>query len=337
MIRHYALSTYFRQHFGQRISKVPLDAGATCPNRDGHLSANGCIFCNEKGSGTGLSDKGLDIAGQWEQWRTRGGAKFAHAPAMAYLQSFSNTYCTPERLRELVAKLENLPHLAGICLGTRPDCLDDERLEILAAANVDEFWLDLGLQSSNDDTLRRINRGHDSACFAQAAHKAHCLGLKVCGHIIGGLPGEGPEEFIDSALFISDLPVAGIKMHNLFVCKGAPLYQLFANEAYIPMEREAYIEAVVNALTRIRSNIVIHRLASDPAPGELVAPHWAASKLETLNSITRLMNQRDCWQGQQADAADQMPAWFKAQHEPPVSFTNIHKETPCAFQTKSNS
>ncbi|WP_461209663.1 tRNA modification radical SAM protein MnmL/YtqA [Desulfocurvus sp. DL9XJH121] len=312
MFRHYSLSAYFRRRFGRRIRKIPLDAGASCPNRDGTLSLRGCSFCNELGSGTGQFGRGVDLEGQWEAWRAR--SRNPEGPFLAYLQSFSNTHCSPERLRGLLARLAALPALAGVAVGTRPDCLDEERLDVLADAGVDEFWLDLGLQSADDAVLAGVNRGHTAGDFARAARAAAGRGLKVCAHLVAGLPGEREGGFEASVEFVSALPVAGIKLHNLYVCKGAPLARDFLAGDYAPLEQAAYVEMLARALPRLRPDMVVHRLASDPRPGELLAPDWAARKSEVLRDLAAILKERDVWQGCEAGAPDAVPAWFNPEH-----------------------
>lgn len=311
MFRHYSLATYFRRRFGRRIRKIPLDAGASCPNRDGTLSRAGCSFCNELGSGTGLFGRGVDLEGQWASWRARSSGP--EGPFIAYLQSFSNTHCSPARLRALLDRLAALPALAGIAVGTRPDCLDEARLDVLAAAPVDELWLDLGLQSADDAVLGRANRGHTAADFARAARAAAGRGLKVCAHLVAGLPGEVPGGFVRSVEFVSALPVAGIKLHNLYVCAGAPLARDYRAGAYEPLARDDYVRQLAEALPRLRPDVVVHRLASDPRPGELLAPDWAARKSEVLAALAAALEERDTWQGREAGAPDAVPPWFGPQ------------------------
>lgn len=324
MFRHYSLSTYFRRRFGGRIRKVPLDAGASCPNRDGTLSRKGCSFCNELGSGTGAFGLGVDLEGQWAALRAK--ARDPRGPFMAYLQSFTNTHCTPDRLRDMVGRLCALPDLAGVAIGTRPDCLDTEKLDILAAAPVDELWLDLGLQSADDAVLERANRGHAAADFACAVEQAADRGIKVCGHLVAGMPGEAPDGFLRSVDFMSALPVAGIKLHNLFVSQGAPLAAEYLAGNYTPLRRGEYVGMLEEALPRLRPDIVVHRLASDPRPGELLAPDWAARKIEVLNALTKTMNESDTWQGKKNGAPDTIPHWF----DPASPDGAPRKEATCA-------
>ncbi|WP_323407055.1 TIGR01212 family radical SAM protein [Solidesulfovibrio sp.] len=293
--RYLTLAAAYRQHFGRRAKKIPLDAGSACPNRDGSLSRGGCCFCNAVGSGTGLYHKGFGLRAQWDRLtppaRARGEA------LVAYLQSFSNTYGPPARLAGLLAELAALPGVAGICLGTRPDCLGAEKIALLAAAPVGYVQLDLGLQSACDATLARIHRGHDAACFARAARAATAAGIRVTAHLMAGLPGEGVEDFLASVAYVSALPVTGVKFHNTLVVAGAPLAALFHAGAYVPMAREDYIAAVCQGIARLRPDIAVERVNADPAPGELVAPAWAADKQGLLRDIRARLEAADIRQG----------------------------------------
>ncbi len=306
--RYYALATYFRQRFGQRIQKIPLDAGGACPNRDGTLSTQGCAFCNQLGSGTGLARAGLSAPQQYltlrdAQLRKRPGARF-----MAYIQSFSNTHGPAARLRSLISALADLPDLVGLAIGTRPDCLDEEKLTILADAPWTETWLDLGLQSAHDRTLFRIQRGHDSACFARWAERAAQTGLKVCAHVITGLPGETLADFEQTISFVNRLPVRGIKIHNLLICAGTPLERTWREGSVSLLTREESLSWLARGLALLRPDIVVHRLNADPSGDELVAPAWAADKRRFLDDARRLLEATNTWQGQALGRP--LPAWF---------------------------
>jgi len=232
-------------------------------------------------------------------------------PYLAYLQSFSNTNCSVDELEAMLARLAALPDLAGLAIGTRPDCLDADKLDALAALDVGELWLDLGLQSADDAVLRRVNRGHGAAEFAAAVRQAAARGIKVCAHLIAGLPGEGPDGFAASVDFVSALPVAGVKLHNLYVCRGTPLAAQLESGEYAPMSMNHYVGLLVRVLPRLRPDIVIHRLASDPAPGELVGPAWAAHKLTVLNALAGALSRAGTWQGKDCGAGDGIPPWFE--------------------------
>lgn len=227
---------------------------------------------------------------------------------MAYLQSFSNTYGPAARLADLIQELSDLPDLLGLAIGTRPDCLDEEKLEIVRGAPFDETWLDMGLQTAHDRTLRRINRGHDAACFAFWARKAGEMGLKVCAHLITGLPGEDLADFEQSIAFVNSLPVAGIKIHNLYVCRGSALESAWRSGELNLLSENESLDWLVRGIALIRQDIVIHRLNGDPEPDDLVAPGWAVDKTAFLNAFKKRLQESNTWQGKALEL--DRPAWF---------------------------
>jgi hypothetical protein len=302
LMQHYnALSSYLRGKFGRRVHKIPLHAGFTCPNRDGVLSHSGCAFCNPKGSGTGLFAEGLSLAAQWERIRPGLERKYKTDLFLAYLQSFSNTYGTLERLQSVLEEIRPLPGLVGLCIGTRPDCLDADKIKALAdfaaAVGAEGVWLDMGLQSARDETLKRINRGHDAACFFDAAESAAEQGLKVCAHVIAGLPGEDASAFELTMQAVDRDFLVGIKFHNLYVCENTSLAKAWREGDFLTLTQEAYVSMVVNGIVRLRPDVVVHRLVAEPAAGELLAPDWAARKQETLNMIHAELERCDLHQG----------------------------------------
>lgn len=326
---YYSLSTYFRRRWKRRVQKIPLDAGFSCPNRDGTLSRKGCLFCNARGSGSGLLEQGLDLAGQWRAWHSHYLRRLKDASFIAYLQSFSNTHGPVSKLREVLEEICTFPDLVGIALGTRPDCLDHEKLALLAACSKKapdigpnaqlknsllpdtlEIWLELGLQTANDAVLENVNRGHDFACFQSACRQAAEHGLLVCAHLIAGLPGENRQSFLDSVAAVNVLPVHGVKFHNLYVCQGSQLAGVWKQGGYQPLSRSAYLDWLCEALARLRSDIVVQRLTGDPAPGELLAPDWAAHKSSLLRDIRQSLAERNLWQGKLVDAPERPPHWF---------------------------
>ncbi len=257
----------------------------------------------------------MSLTRQYEYWRGRLQKKYKAHAFLAYLQSFSNTHGPLSRLQKILAELHGLPELQGICLGTRPDCVDAAKLAAMAAFPGPENWLDMGLQSSNDETLRRINRGHSAQCFEDAVRLAHTLGIKVCAHVIAGLPGEGMKNFLATIDVVNQLPVRGIKIHNLYVCKGSGLARLWRKGQYRPLHQEVYTKWAVLALIHLRPDIIIHRINGDPQPGELLAPQWAGNKSRVLQAIQRELEEQNLWQGKnfrnETTQATVIPAWFE--------------------------
>ncbi len=308
MPRYRSLDSWLRARHGEKVQKIPLDAGSSCPNRDGVLATGGCTFCNADGSGPGRGC--ASFSAQWEYWRER----LARSPRtknvrrfLGYIQSFSNTYGPASRLAALLAALEGLPGLTGACVGTRPDCVDEEKMALMAAVPWPEFWLEIGVQSCRDDTLRRINRGHSAADAEHAIRLAASFGVRTCVHLMAGLPGEGGQDFLDTVRWTASLPVQGVKLHNLYVPQGTVLERQWQAGAYVPMEQEEYVELAARAITLLPSSVVLHRITADPAPGELSAPDWAMDKGITVMQIDRLLAYNDWWQGKNCDAEERNP------------------------------
>lgn len=292
------LNTYLSRRFGERVQKITLDAGLTCPNRDGRVGVGGCLYCNARGSGTGAWTRGWSITRQLQEGKARLSKRYGARKFIAYLQSFSNTYAPLEHLRALYDEALAFPGVVGLSIGTRPDCLSDEILALLAGyARHCLVWLELGLQSVHDKTLRLINRGHDAACFTAAANAAASWGLETVAHVILGLPGEGPAEMAATARYLAQLPLQGVKIHLLYVIRGSGLERLHQAGAYQPLSEAAYVQAVVDFIELLPRHLVIHRLTGDPHPGELVAPAWCRDKTRVLRLIREEFARRGSRQG----------------------------------------
>jgi len=296
--RYNDLNTYLRNRFGCRVQKITVDAGLTCPNRDGTISTKGCIFCNDRGSGTGAHNRGLSITRQLEQGKAALSKRYKAKKFLAYFQSFSNTYAPVEVLKRIYEEAIGMDDIVGISIGTRPDCIDQDKLALLQEmAGKCLVWVEYGLQSAHDSTLSLINRGHDAACFAKAVEKTQNRGIKICAHVILGLPGETTTHVHDTAKFISRLGIHGVKIHLLYVIKGTRLETMVQQGAYHCLTQTAYVDLVCDFLERIPDDMIVQRLTSDPHPHELVAPHWALNKMETLSRIQAELERRDSRQG----------------------------------------
>jgi radical SAM protein (TIGR01212 family) len=299
MKRYRDYNSYLRELFGERVQKIPLDAGFTCPNRDGTISRGGCIYCDSRGSGSGaFTQRGESLEEQILRGLNWAGKKYRASKFIAYFQSFTNTYAPVAQLRDLYDRALKHEGMVGLSVGTRPDCLDEEILGLLAAYQ-EKFlvWLELGLQSAHDVTLLKINRGHDVACFDRAVAGARAKGLNVCAHVILGLPGENPEMMMETARHLGDLAVEGVKIHALYVVKGTHLAKIHEQAGYRCLEREEYADLLLDFLERLPPAMVIQRLTGDPVPAELVAPIWVREKAKTLNLISKRFEERDSWQG----------------------------------------
>lgn len=299
MRRYRDYNTYLREIFGERVQKIALDAALGCPNRDGTLSSEGCIYCDRKGSGTGaMLDYGKSIERQVEEGIQRAGERFGARKFIAYFQSFTNTYGAVPRLKKIYDSALRHPGMVGLAVGTRPDCVNNEILDLLRAyTKAYLVWVEYGLQSAHDATLQRIRRGHNVATFERSVLRANDAGLNVCAHVILGLPGETPPMMAETAGYLAGLPVKGVKIHLLYVVKGTALATMYKQGDLRCLAQEEYVDLVVEFLERLPPSTVIHRLTGDPFAVDLVAPAWAMKKSETLNLIKRKLEERDTWQG----------------------------------------
>ncbi len=305
--RFYDLNTYFRKRFGGRVHKIAVDAGFTCPNRDGSIGSRGCIYCNAKGSGTGNLAKGYSITQQLEGSKGPVIKRFKAKKFIAYFQSFTNTYAPLATLKRLYDEALAVPDVIGMAIGTRPDCVSSDVLNLLQSyAQKHLIWIEYGMQSCHDDTLARIRRGHTAETFEKAVAATTGRGIMISAHSILGLPGETREHMLATADYLARQPIDGIKLHLLYVIKGTSMEQLYRSGRYTCLERDAYIDLVCDVLERLPEQMVIQRLTGDPHKHELVAPLWALKKNETVALIRQRMADRDTWQGKKLGAP--MPA-----------------------------
>jgi len=297
--RYRDFNTYLKEIFGERVQKISLDAGLGCPNRDGTISRRGCIFCDRRGSGTGaLINHGLSIAQQIAEAKGFIQKRYKAKKFIAYFQSFTNTYAPVSHLKGLYDEALAQKDMVGLSVATRPDCVDREILTLLSSYQADHLvWLEYGLQSSHDKTLNLINRGHDVACFEQSVLMADEYSIDICAHIILGLPGEDREMMLQTARFLSSLPIRGVKIHLLYVIKGSPLSELYHKEGFRCLDGNEYANLVVDFLELLPTDMVIQRLTGDPIKSELVAPLWAKEKQVNLRLIQTTLERRETWQG----------------------------------------
>lgn len=296
--RYYDLNSYLRELFGCRVQKIPLDAGLACPNRDGLVSTGGCIYCNSRGSGTGAMREGLSITAQVIRGKEFLKKRYKAKKFIAYFQSFSNTYGPHERLKGLYEEALAVDDIVGLSIGTRPDCIDESMLTILEGYTRDYLiWIEYGLQSIHDRTLTFINRGHDVKCFKRAVELTRNRGIKICTHVILGLPFEDRDDMLATAGAVAAMGIDGIKIHLLYVIKGTRMERLYLEGRYRCLEQEEYIDLVCDFLELLPPDMVIQRLTGDPHPAELVAPEWSLRKNETISVIKKILATRDSWQG----------------------------------------
>jgi radical SAM protein (TIGR01212 family) len=245
-----------------------------------------------------MINQGLSIIEQIEKGRENLGRRYGARKFMPYFQSFTNTYAPLSQLKEFYDQALEYPDMVGLSVATRPDCVTNEILKLLGSYQKDHLvWIEYGLQSAHDVTLSRINRGHDVSCFKESVYMAKEYGLNVCAHIILGLPGETREMMLQTARFLGSLPIDGVKIHLLYIVKDAPLAMLYEKGEYKCLEKEAYVDLVVDVLEYLPSEMVIQRLTGDASEEELIAPLWARHKSDILERIRRRLEERDTWQG----------------------------------------
>ncbi len=296
--RYRSYSGYLKELFGCRVHKISLDAGFTCPNRDGSRGTGGCIYCNNDGFSYNTARAVTDLDLQLEQGRAHMRRRFGAGKFIAYFQAYSSTYAPVEKLRSLFDRALDGPDMAGLAVSTRPDCVPDAVLDLLAVYSARTLvWLELGLQSACDSSLARLNRCHTVEDFTDAARRAAARGLPVAAHVILGLPGEGRDQMLTTARYLSGLKVAGLKLHALHVLRGTALAAQHAEEPVRLLSLEEYAALAVDFLEHTRPEVVIQRLAADAPRSELIAPDWCLRKLETVNAVERELERRNSFQG----------------------------------------
>lgn len=283
-----SLNAYLRERFGEKVYKLALDGGFTCPTRDGTLDTRGCIFC-AGGSGAFTVPVGKDVHTAIEQAKTlvadKGGKKY-----IAYYQSYTGTYAPLERLRALYTETLSHPDVVALSIGTRPDCLPEEVVALLKELNaVKPVWVELGLQTAHDDTAKRVNRGYDLGCFEAAYARLKAAGLTVILHLIFGLPGESREDMLDSVRYIAALkPQAdGVKLQMLHVLKGTELARQYEEKPFPLLSMEEYTDLIAESVRILPENMVIHRMTGDGPRKLLIAPLWTTDKKRVLNTLRR--------------------------------------------------
>lgn len=296
--RYNAFSEELKRVFGCRVHRISIDAGFTCPNRDGTLGTGGCIYCGGRGSGSFGIARGLSVASQIDDGKEIMVRKYKAGKFIAYFQAYSNTYGSVDLLRRLYDEALSVKDVVGLIVATRPDCLPSETLDLLESySRKTYFWLELGLQSVSDRTLNFIKRGHDLATFVEAARRCRERGIRVSAHIILGLPGESREEMLSSAEIINDMGIEGIKLHLLHVMKDTHLAKLYEKGEVRVMDRDEYVGLACDYLERLRPEILVQRMTGDGGHDNLIAPLWSLKKWEVLNAIDAELKRRDSFQG----------------------------------------
>lgn len=278
--------TWLRQKAGCRVQKLAVDAGFSCPNRDGRLSTGGCTFCNNDAFNTSYCDRRKSITRQLEDGKRFFGRKQAGTKYLAYFQAFSNTYAPLPLLKAMYEEALAVDDVTGIVIGTRPDCVDKEKLDYIEQLSRRALVImEYGLESCNDETLRRVNRGHDFACGKRAIEETHKRGIYTCAHLILGLPGEDKAEMLRQADVVSSLPIDILKLHQLQIVRGTAMAREYEQHPFHTFTLEEYVDLLADYLPRLRDDMVMERFVSETPPKLLMAPRWGVKPQE----VTRLV------------------------------------------------
>lgn len=295
------LNAYLKNRFGRKIYKLTLDGGMTCPNRDGKVGFGGCIFCGGNGSGSFCPSVDLSITAQIEEGKKLLKNKIKEGGYIAYFQSHTNTYAAVPYLRKIFYEAVNHPDIVGISIGTRPDCLEDEVLKLLEElAKIKPLWVELGLQTINENTAKLINRCYPLKVYDQAVKNLKSIGAEVVTHVILGLPGESEEQMLETVAYSSKVS-DGIKLQLLHVLKDTKLYEMYQKEPFKIFSMEEYTELLCRCIEIIPKNVVIHRMTGDGDKRLLIEPMWSGNKKVVLNYINKVFSEKDIVQGSKAE------------------------------------
>ncbi|MBB5172815.1 TIGR01212 family radical SAM protein [Texcoconibacillus texcoconensis] len=300
--RYHTWNFHLRQQFGDKVFKVPLDGGFDCPNRDGTVASGGCTFCSERGSGDFAGSRKDDLITQFQTIKERSHKKWKSGKYIGFFQAYTNTYAPVEELREMYEAILEQEGVVGLSIATRPDCLPDDVVEYLAELNERTYlWIELGLQTAHDETGDLINRAHDFQCYVEGVEKLRKHNIRVCSHIINGLPGETPAMMLETAKEVAKLDVQGIKIHLLHLLKRTPMVKQYEKGLLEFLSFDNYVQLVCDQLEVIPNDIVIHRLTGDGPADLMIGPMWSLNKWEVLNAIDAEMKRRNSWQGKYAN------------------------------------
>lgn len=293
--RYNHLNKYLKEKFGERTLKICIDAGFTCPNRDGKISTGGCIFCSEKGSGEHIKHNDIkkQIITHLESYRGERANKF-----IAYFQNFTNTYDTLDNLKEKYDSCLIDDRIVAIAIATRPDCITEDIVKLLASyKNRLHVFVELGLQTSNDETAKLINRGYNSNVFTEAVNLLNKYDIEVITHIMVGLPNESFEEIKQTVEFLNKHNIQGLKIHSCYVVENTKLAKLYQDGNYSPISLDEYLEYASYIITHINPNIILHKVSGDAPKDLLIAPEWNSHKKWILNGLDKLLTEKNLYQG----------------------------------------
>ena len=296
--RYHSLNYFLRNKFGEKIYKISLDGGFTCPNRDGKVAKGGCTFCSARGSGDFAGSRILSITEQFADRKEMMEKKWKDGKYIAYFQAYTNTYAPVEQLRKKYEEALAQKNVIALSIATRPDCLGDDVLELLEEMSKKVYlWVELGLQTINDETAENFNRGYKFEVFKEGIKKLQDRGIEVVVHSIFGLPGETKEDMLKTIDYIAHSGAQGIKFHLLHLMKYTKMAEQYYNGEFELLSEEDYIDLICEGISMIPEDMVVHRLTGDAPRATLIGPMWSLKKWEVLNAIDKALVDRDIWQG----------------------------------------
>ncbi len=296
--RYHTLNYFYKKKYGKKVCKISLNAGFTCPNKDGTKSTGGCIYCSKLGSGDFAGNINKDLVTQFNEVKEKMKTKWPDALYIGYFQANTNTYAKTSILKEKYETILKLDNVVGLNIATRADSISDDCLDYLESlAKRTNLTIELGLQSIHEKTIKLINRGHDLQCFDDMVKKLRARNIDVVVHIINGLPYETKEMMLETVKYVNSLDIQGIKIHMLHIIKDTKLAELYLKEKFHVLTKEEYIDIVIDQLEILRPEIVINRITGDPVKEDLIEPKWLIKKFCVLNDIDKEMVKRNSYQG----------------------------------------
>ena len=296
--RYHSYNTYLRNKYGERVQKVTVDAGFTCPNRDGTVASGGCIYCNNESFNPGYNDPTKSVRQQIDEGTEFLKRRYGANKFIVYFQPYSNTYASLDKLKQLYEEALSANGVIGLTIGTRPDCVDEAKIDYLESLGKSfDITIEYGLESIYDESLRKINRGHDYQCYLDAIELTKNRGITICTHIILGFPWENREQWMHEAEVLSEIEFNFLKIHQLHIVKNTVMEQNHIQNPYRLFTLNEYVDTVVTFLEKLNHKIIVQRLAGEAPKAILVAPNWGKRNSEVVKFITNELERRDTWQG----------------------------------------
>ncbi len=303
--RYHSLNYFLREKFGEKVFKISLDGGFSCPNRDGKVSKGGCVFCSVRGSGDYAGSRNFSITNQFNNVKTMMANKWKSGKYIAYFQAYTNTYAPVDELRQKYEEAINQEGVVALSIATRPDCLEDDVLDLIEELSKKLYvWVELGLQTINDDVAKKINRGYDLKVFDDAMTRLKERNIDVVVHSILGLPGESQDDMLKTIDYIAHSGAQGIKLHLLHLMKDTKMVELYESGELQFLSQEDYIKLICKAVSMLPKEMVVHRLTGDAPRDLLIGPMWSLKKWEVLNAIDKTLEDNDIYQGKNFDMGD---------------------------------